>query len=246
MVLFFMIAILMTPVLVYAESVTVAVAANFTAPMKAIAAEFEKETGHQVRLSFGSSGKFFAQIVNGAPFEVFLSADDIKPARLEQEGLTVPDTRFTYALGTLVLWSPKAGFVDSGGEVLKSGAFAHVALANPKLAPYGVAAMETMENLGVAADLQRKFVMGENIAQTYQFVASGNAGLGFVALSQVFKEGRITGGSGWIVPADLHRPIRQDAVLLRRGKGNAAAVALMDFLKSATVVAIIKTYGYRL
>ena len=246
MVLFFLIVVLMTPALAHAESVTVAVAANFTAPMKAIVAEFEQETGHEVRLSFGSSGKFFAQIVNGAPFQVFLSADDIKPARLEQEGLTVPGTRFTYALGTLALWSPKAGFVDTGGEVLRSGAFAHVALANPKLAPYGAAAIETMENLGVAADLQRRFVMGENIAQTYQFVASGNAGLGFVALSQVFKEGRVARGSAWIVPVDLHSPIRQEAVLLRRGKDNAAAVALMDFLKSARAVAIIETYGYRL
>ncbi len=229
-----------------ADEVQVAVAANFTAPMNAIAAEFAKDTGHKANLAFGSSGKFYAQIKNGAPFQVFLSADDEKPAKLEQEGMTVPGSRFTYAIGTLVLWSAKPGFVDAKGEVLKKGNFAHLAIASPKLAPYGVAAVETMEKLGLMANVQPKLVQGENIAQTQQFVITGNAELGFVALSQVMKDGKVSEGSAWVVPANLHTPIRQDAVILANGKGNAAAEALMKYLKSAKAAAIIKSYGYAL
>lgn len=229
-----------------ADDIQVAVAANFMAPMKAIAADFEKDTGHKAHLAFGSSGKFYAQIKNGAPFQVFLSADDEKPARLEQEGMTVPGSRFTYAIGTLVLWSPRPGFVDDKGEVLRKGQFAHLALASPKLAPYGAAAMEAMEKMGLADSLRPKFVLGENIAQTQQFVVTGNAELGFVALSQVMKDGKIGSGSAWVVPAGMHAPIRQDAVILVSGKGNAAADALMKYLKSAQAAAIIKSYGYGL
>ncbi len=229
-----------------ADEVQVAVAANFTAPMNAIAAEFAKDTGHKANLAFGSSGKFYAQIKNGAPFQVFLSADDEKPAKLEQEGMTVPGSRFTYAIGTLVLWSAKPGFVDAKGEVLKKGNFTHLAIASPKLAPYGVAAVETMEKLGLMAAVQPKLVQGENIAQTQQFVITGNAELGFVALSQVMKDGKVSEGSAWVVPANLHTPIRQDAVILANGKGNAAAEALMKYLKSAKAAAIIKSYGYAL
>jgi molybdate transport system substrate-binding protein len=228
----------------YAEDVQVAVAANFTAPMQAIAAAFEQDTGHKARLAFGSSGKFYAQIRNGAPFQVLLSADDETPARLEREGMAVPGTRFTYAIGRLALWSAQAGAVDARGEVLKQGGYKHVAIANPKLAPYGAAAVEVMQRLGVIEAVRPKLVQGENIAQTHQFVASGNAELGFVALSQVTRDGKLTGGSAWIVPGDLHTPIRQDVVILAAGKGNAAASALMAYLKGEKAKAVIRTYGY--
>ena len=229
-----------------AETVMVAVAGNFTGPMKAIVNEFEKDTGHKTQLSFASSGKFFAQIINGAPFQVFLSADSKKPEQLEQDGMTVPNTRFTYALGTLVLWSATPYFVDAQAEVLQHNAFKHLAIANPKLAPYATAAQETMQKLGVWSKLQSKLVQGENIAQTYQFVTTGNAELGFVALSQVMAEGKISKGSAWIVPANLHNPIRQDAVLLAKGKDNIAATSLMRYLKSDKAAVIIKSYGYQL
>jgi molybdate transport system substrate-binding protein len=232
------------PMSLRAADVQVAVAANFTAPMRAIAAAFEQDTGHKALLAFGSSGKFYAQIRNGAPFQVFLSADDEKPARLEQEGMAVAGTRFTYAIGQLALWSAKAGYVDNKGEVLKQGAYAHLAIANPKLAPYGAAAIEVLKNLGLLETVQPRLVQGENIAQTYQFVASGNAELGFVALSQVTRDGRLTQGSAWIVPAHLHAPIRQDAVILANGKDNAAASALMAYLKSDKAKAVIRAYGY--
>ena len=230
----------------FAETVSVAIAANFTAPMKAIVAEFEKETKHTAILAFGSSGKLYAQIKNGAPFQIFLSADAKKPAALEQEGMTVADTRFTYALGSLVLWSPKSDFVDDKGEVLHQNNFRHLAIASPKLAPYGAAAQEVMEKLNLWTALQPTLVQGENIAQTYQFVSTGNAELGFVALSQVMKDNTISEGSAWIVPAELYSPIRQDGVLLATGKDNAAAKALMSYLKSDKAIAIIKSYGYQL
>lgn len=229
-----------------AEEVTVAVAANFTAPMKQIAADFEKATGHKVVLSFGASGKFYAQIKNGAPFQLFLSADDEKPAQLEKDGLTVPGSRFTYAIGTLVLWSAKPGFVDPKGEVLRKGTYNKVSIANPKLAPYGTAAIEVLTRQGLLDAVSPKFVQGENIAQTFQFVSSGNADLGFVALSQVMQDGKITSGSAWIVPGSLHAPIRQDAVLLLKGKGNAAAEGLATYLKTDKVKAYIRTYGYEI
>lgn len=227
-----------------ADQVMVAVASNFTAPMNAIAAEFARDTGHQARLSFGSSGKFYAQIRNGAPFQAFLSADDETPARLEREGLTQPGSRFTYALGTLVLWSAQPGVVDTRAEVLRQNRFNRLAIANPKLAPYGKAAEEVLTGMGLLDSLSAKFVQGENIAQTWQFASTGNAELGFVALSQVMTNGRITGGSAWIVPGKLHTPIRQDAVILNPGKGNPAAAALMQYLKSDKARAIIKSYGY--
>lgn len=227
-----------------AEDVQVAVAANFTAPMQAIAAAFERDTGHKARLAFGSSGKFYAQIKNGAPFQVLLSADGEIPARLEQEGMAVAGTRFTYAIGRLALWSAQAGRVDARGDVLKKGGYAHLAIANPKLAPYGAAAIEVLKNRGLLEAVQPKFVQGENIAQTWQFAASGNAELGFVALSQITRDGKLTRGSAWIVPANLHAPIRQDAVILARGKGNAAAGALMAYLKGEKAKAVIRTYGY--
>lgn len=229
---------------VHAATISVAVAANFTAPMQAIAQAFHQDTGHTAKLAFGSSGNFYAQITNGAPFQVFLSADAAKPIKLEQAGLTVAGSRFTYAVGSLVLWSSQPGLVDAKGEVLHRGNITKLAIANPKLAPYGQAAVETLSALGLFTRLQSKFVLGENIAQTYQFVMSGNAELGFVALSQVMRHGKLSGGSGWIVPASLHSPIRQEAVLLLPGKHNPAAEALMQYLKSTKAQAIITAYGY--
>lgn len=227
-----------------AAEVSVAVAANFTAPMNAIAVEFARDTGHVAKPAFGATGKFYAQIRNGAPFQMFLAADDETPARLEREGLTMPASRFTYAVGTLVLWSAQPGVVDAQAAVLKKNQFNKIALANPKLAPYGKAAVEVLTGMGLLDTLAPKFVQGENIAQTWQFVSTGNAELGFVALSQVMKDGRISSGSAWIVPGKLHTPIRQDAVILAAGKGNAAAEALMKYLKSDKARAIIQAYGY--
>jgi len=231
---------------VRAAEVSVAVAANFTAPMNAIATEFARDTGHVAKPAFGGTGKFYAQIKNGAPFQVLLSADDETPAKLAQEGLADPASRFTYAIGTLVLWSAKPGVVDAKGEVLKKGQFNKIALANPKLAPYGKAAVEVLTGMGLLDSLAPKFVQGENIAQTWQFVSTGNAELGFVALSQVMKDSKIGSGSGWIVPSKLHTPIRQDAVILASGKSNPAAEALVKYLKSDKAKAIIRAYGYDL
>lgn len=227
-----------------AGEVQVAVAANFTAPMRIIAADFQKATGHQALLSFGSTGKLYAQISHGAPFEVFLAADEKTPARLEQEGAAVSGSRFTYAVGRLVLWSAQPDRIDAQGEVLKQGDFGHLAIAAPKLAPYGAAAIETLDRLGVRNALEPKLVQGENIAQTYQFVVTGNAELGFVALSQVYADGKLKSGSGWIVPDELHAPIRQDAILLAKGEGNAAATALIDYLKGDAAKRVIESFGY--
>lgn len=228
----------------HAEEASIAVAANFTAPAKLVAATFEKDTGHRAVLAFGATGKFYAQIKSGAPFDVLLAADDETPARLAQEGAAAPASRFTYATGRLALWSAKAGYVDDRGEVLKQGKFRHIALANAKLAPYGAAAIEALAALKLLDAVQPKFVQGENIAQAYQFISTGNAELGFVALSQIMKDGRITEGSAWVVPASLHQPIRQDAIILKRGAGKPAAEAWMQFLKSAKAKAIIRSFGY--
>ena len=229
-----------------ADEVQVAVAANFTAPMQAIASSFEHDTGHKVQLVFGATGKFYAQIHNGAPFEILLAADDETPTRLVKEGAAQADSQFTYAIGKLVLWSPKAGLVDSQGDVLKSAAIAHVSYCNPKLAPYGAAAVEAMKALGLFDTLQPKLVQGETITQAYQFVASGNADVGFVALSQVYKDGHFAAGSAWLVPAKLYSPIRQDAVILNAGKGHAAAAELLHYLQSDKAHAVIRSYGYEL
>jgi molybdate transport system substrate-binding protein len=221
------------------------VAANFSAPMKRIAADFEQDSGHRAQLAFGATGSFYAQVRNGAPFQVLLAADDETPSQLVQEGLADASSRFTYAIGALALWSPRAGVVDAGGAVLKTARFDKLALANPKTAPYGRAAIETLTRLGLLKSLEPRFVQGENIAQTFQFVASGNAELGFVALSQVWKDGALTEGSAWLVPAELHQPIRQDAVLLSAARGNAAALALLQYLKSDKAQAVMRGFGYR-
>jgi molybdate transport system substrate-binding protein len=229
-----------------AAEVKVAVAANFSAPMQRIALAFEQQTGHKAVLSFGGTGSFHAQIRHGAPFQVLLAADDETPRRLEAEGLGVPGSRFSYATGRLVLWSRQPGLVDGKGEVLRSGRFQRLAIANPKLAPYGAAAIETLTKLGLLAELQPRIVQGDSVGQAYQFVATENAQLGFVALSQVQADGRIVQGSVWIVPASLHRPIRQDALLLNAGKRNPAASALLDFLRGEQARAVIRSYGYEI
>lgn len=229
-----------------ADDIAVAVAANFTAPMKEIAADFEKATGHKAVLAFGATGKFYAQIKNNAPFEILLAADDETPTKLAKEGAAEAASQFTYAKGKLVLWSAKAAIVDDKGDVLKTSGFDHIALANPKLAPYGAAAVEAMKSLSVYDSLAPKFVTAENIGQAFQFVKSGNALLGFVALSQVTKDNKISEGSAWVVPANLYAPIKQDAIVLDKGKGKAAVEALMKFLRGDSAAKIIKSYGYDL
>ncbi len=168
----------------------------------------------------------------------------MRPAKLESDGLAVAGSRFTYAVGTLVLWSPNAERVDAEGKVLGRGQFKHLAIANPKTAPYGAAALEAMKNLGVLAGVKARLVRGENIAQTWQFVATGNAELGFVAASQLFENGRPRAGSRWVVPAGLYTPIDQDAVLLKRAEDNAAASALIAYLKGDAAANIIRRFGY--
>lgn len=227
-----------------AAEVRVAVASNFTAPMRQIAAAFERDSGHRALLAFGATGRFYAQVRQGAPFDVLLSADDETPARLEREGLGVAGTRFTYATGRLVLWSREPGVVDDRLEVLRHRRFARVALADPKLAPYGQAAAEVLRSLGLHDTLAPSFVIGENIAQTYHFVATGNAELGFVAASQVMADGKLSRGSAWFVPADRHAPIRQDALLLNAGQAQPAAVALLAYLRGDKARAIIRAHGY--
>jgi molybdate transport system substrate-binding protein len=222
----------------------IAVAANFTAPMKEIIAAFEADSGHKIQASYGSTGKLYAQIKNGAPFEALLAADQKRPALLAEEGVGEPDSLFTYAIGTLVFWSADPDFVDSDGEALKRGDFDKLSIANPKLAPYGEAAIQTLEALGLKEAMEAKLVMGENIAQTYQFVDTENAEVGFVALSQVMEGGEIKKGSGWIVPGEMHAPISQDAIILSRGADNPAIKDLFGYLKSEKAHAIIQSYGY--
>ncbi|MBT9263610.1 molybdate ABC transporter substrate-binding protein [Pseudomonas sp. MG-9] len=228
-----------------ADEVQVAVAANFSAPIQAIAADFEKDTGHKLVAAYGATGQFYTQIKNGAPFEVFLSADDTTPQKLEKEGDTVKGSRFTYAIGTLALWSAKEGYIDAKGDVLKKNEYQHLSIANPKAAPYGLAATQVLEKLKLTEATKAKIVEGQNITQAYQFVSTGNAELGFVALSQIYKDGKVTGGSAWIVPASLHDPIKQDAVILNKGKDSAAAKALVEYLKDPKAAAVIKSYGYQ-
>jgi molybdate transport system substrate-binding protein len=241
----FFCALMMCLATAHAAEVTVAVASNFTAPMQKLTPLFEKDTGHKLVLAFGSTGGFYAQIKNGGPFQVFLSADDETPLKLEKEGFAVKGTRFTYATGQLILWSKQPGFVDEKADVLRTGQFQRLAIANPKLAPYGLAALETLQKLGLLQQLQPKLVQGDNIAQTYQFVSTENAQLGFVALSQVYAEGKLLLGSGWRVPSHLHSPIQQDAVLLSAGQNNPAAKELLAFLKTDKAKALIQAYGYQ-
>ena len=225
----------------FAGETKVAVAANFTEAAKAIAARFKARTGHDASLSFGSSGQFFTQIANGAPYEVFLSADVERPQKAEAEGLAVPGSRFTYATGRLVLYSKTPGLVDGKGAVLKTGKLEKLAIADPKAAPYGQAAVETLTRLKLYDALKPRIVTGASITQAFQYVQTGAAEVGFVALSQVVDE---KGGSRWVVPAANHTPIDQQAVLLKTGQNSEAAKAFLTFLKSGEAKAIIKRYGY--
>lgn len=234
---------MVTPV--FAEQVLVAVAANFVPPFREIAIEFESATGHNVRVVAGSSGNFYSQIKNGAPFDVFFSADMERPKLIEDEGLGVKDSRFTYAIGRLVLWSPNSDLIK-GEETLRSRNFKRLAIANPKTAPYGLAAMQAMQKLDLWESLQPKIVMGESLGQTMGFIESGNADFGFVALSQVLDP-KIKGkGSRWDIPANLHEPIKQDVILLNKGTDNPAAKALMAFMSGPQAKTIIERYGYEL
>ena len=226
-----------------AADTQVAVAANFTAPAKDIAAAFTAKTGHHAILSFGSSGQFYTQITHGAPYEVFLSADPDRPKRAEQDGVGVPGTRFTYAIGRLVLWSATPGLVDDKGAVLASGKFNKLSIADPTAAPYGVAAIQTLNKLGVYRQVAPKIVKGTSITQAYDFVHTGAADLGFVALSQVIND---PNGSRWLVPATYHAPIDQQAILLWTGDKSVAARAFMQFLKGPEAREIIKRYGYEI
>ena len=227
-----------------AAEVQVAVAANFAGPLARIALAYTAATGHTVKVSVGATGKFYAQIVAGAPFEVLLAADDETPARLAQEGLAVAGSNFTYAIGKLALWSAQPGVVDAQGAVLTTGPFSHLAIANPKIAPYGQAAVEVLKARGLMTALAPKIVTAESIAQAYQFVVTGNAELGFVALSQLLVPGKPAGGSYWLVPPALYGEIRQDAVLLKAGAANPAASALLAWLKTEPAKALIQVYGY--
>lgn len=224
--------------------VQVAVAANFTAPMAAIADAFTAATGHRVLVSSGSTGVLFAQIRQGAPFDILLAADQVSPARLEREGLAVSGTRRTYAVGRLMLWSARPDLVDDRGEVLRTGAFRHLAIADPDLAPYGAAAAEVLTALQLDTALAPRLVIGQNVTQAFQFVATGSAELGFIARAEVWRDGRLTTGSGWLVPAVLHHPLRQDAALLKRAQGNPAAAELLRFLGEPAAIAIMASFGY--
>jgi molybdate transport system substrate-binding protein len=223
-----------------ADSVHVAVATNFAATCNAIGEAFTAATQHQVVISDGSSGKLAAQIANGAPFEVLLSADAERPAKLEAGGHAVAGTRFVYAVGRLVLWSARPGFV-AGEATLRDGDFRHLAIANPELAPYGAAARDVLQRLQLWDRLQPKLVRGENIGQTFHFVSTGNAELGFVALAQLAGN---DAGSRWRVAPDLHAPIEQQAVLLAPGRDDPAARAFLAFLRSDAARALIEAAGY--
>lgn len=236
-----------------AQSINVAVASNFIHPMRALVSSFEKQSSHRVKASFGSSGKFYAQVKHGAPYQVFLSADQAKPIALEKDGFVVANSRFTFATGRLALWSSKENFIDKRLIPLKTNQFNKLALANPKLAPYGAAAIEVLKNIKLDQATQSKWVKGENIAQTFQFVSTGNSDLGFVALSQIIRQNTpqnaaqvasIKQGSAWIIPSHLHQAIAQDAVLLTKGENNPAAHEFMQFLKSPQAQKIINAFGY--
>lgn len=229
----------------HAEEVSIAVAANFTGVTNKLVPLFEKATGHTTRVIFGSTGKLYAQIQNGAPFDVFLAADNKRPLKAEKEGLAVTGSSFVYAKGQLVLWSAKSGLFESGEDFLRTGQFNHVAMANPKTAPYGFAADQVMQKLGLESALKAKLVQGDSITQTFQFAATGNAEIGFIAYSQL-KDWKGDAGSSWLIPVQYYDAIDQSAVLLNKGKDNAAASAFLAFIKSdPAAIQIIKEFGYR-
>lgn len=231
----------------HAAEISAAVAANFAAPMERIAALFHKESGHSVKISAAASGKLYTQIRGGAPFDVFLSADEEMPKRLLQEGLAVGGSRFIYASGRLVLWSVQPGLVDEKGAVLNSGNFDRLAYANPGLSPYGIATRETLTKLTMWNAMQKKLKKADDVTQTYQLAATESADLAFIALSQVMRDGKVTtGGSWWLVTPELHNPIRQSAVLLTGAKEPAAAQVLLAFLKGEKARAVMRGFGYEM
>ena len=228
-----------------AAEIKVAVASNFANVLKEIAVEFQKDTGHQLAITPGATGKFYAQISNGAPFDVFLSADDETPRKLAQEGKAIASSQFTYAIGRLALWSPNPEMIDKNADILKTDKFKFIAIANAKVAPYGQAAVQTMQKLGVLTKIEPRVVQGESISQTYQFVSTGNAQLGFVALSQIFENGKVKTGSAWIVPEEMHEQLKQDAVILQSCKQTSVCQDLMDYLKSEKAKKMMASYGYK-
>jgi molybdate transport system substrate-binding protein len=224
-----------------AGDVKVAVSSNFATTLEKISEAFTKETGHKLVISSGATGKIYAQIREGAPFEVLLSADQTTPMKLITDNLAVEETQFTFAVGRLVLWSLKDKFVDDEGAVIKTSSVNHIAIANPKLAPYGVAAKEYLEKVGIWKIVEAKIVYGENISQTYQFVSTGNAEVGFIAMSQIMD----TKGSYWVVPESQYSPLKHDVILLNKGKTNPIAKKFLEFLKDRKVKAIISKFGYK-
>jgi molybdate transport system substrate-binding protein len=230
----------------WAGEVKVAVAANFAAPLERLAPLFEKESGHTLKVTAAASGKLYAQIKGGAAFDVFLSADEETPKRLMQEGFAVGGTRFVYATGRLVLWSVQPGLVDDKASVLNKGNFNTLAIANPINSPYGVAAKETLTKLTMWNAIQRKLDKGDDVTQTWQMAATEKADLVFIALSQIMRDGKVTTGSWWLVPPEMHNPIRQSAVLLTGAKDQAAAKAFLVFLKSAKAQIVMRGFGYEM
>lgn len=229
-----------------AGEVRVAVASSFAEPMQRIAEMFKRDTGHTVTITAGATGKLYARIVAGEPFDVFLAADEDAPKRLTQDGIAVAGSRFVYAEGKLVLWSIQPDLVDAKGAVLRNGNFAKLAIANYRFSPYGVAAKQTLEKLAMWNGMQRKLTKGDDAAHAYELAATENADLAFVAISQLRNAGKPATGSSWVVPDDLHAPIRQSAVLLSSAKDNAAAQALLDLLKGKKAATVIREFGYEL
>lgn len=229
--------------MLHAEEITIAVAANFNFAMEELVTAFETESGHKVNVAYGSSGRLYAQIVNGAPYQLFFSADQEKPQALVEEGLAEESNHFTYAVGTLLLW-----WLESDKdiyEVLNNGSLERIAIANPRVAPYGKAAMQVLESLGLVEQYENRLVMGENVSQVYQFTATGNTEAGFIALSQISQFDNPLLGTGWIVPPQLHEPIYQDVVLLKNAENNLVAKAFLDFIKGEQAKTIIDRFGYK-
>ncbi|MDR1677815.1 MAG: molybdate ABC transporter substrate-binding protein [Deltaproteobacteria bacterium] len=243
-----LLAALLIPQVALADTFDVAVASNFEKPATIIAAEFEKDTGHTAKLAFGSTKSFYSQIINNAPFAIFLAADSSTPKLLVDEDKAIAGSLFTYAQGALALWSAKEGYVDDQGQVLKTGNYTHLAVANPKLAPYGEAAYELLKAWGLLEQLEKdkRLVIGDNIGQTVQYAKTGNAELGLVAQSQVWKDGKFTDGSGWLVSTDLYSPIKQDVVIIKGNENNPAVQAFADYLKGDKAKEIILSFGYKL
>ncbi len=228
----------------FAGEVSVAVAGNFYRPLQALARDFEHQSGDNVKIAVGSSGKLYAQIISGAPFDIFLSADQKRPTKLIQEKHAITGSQYTYAKGKLVLWSSDPTVINKHGKRLTSSKLKHLAIANPKLAPYGEQAVTTLKNLGVYNLLHDKLILGQSVSQAFQYVSSDSVKQGIIALSQVMRDGEINEGSAWIVPSELYQPIKQDAVLLNTGKNNPIAIAFLAYLKTENAFKIIRSFGY--